>query len=127
MCACARLGGSWRWYSRLIISHISRWESSEAGAMNPPPGIGKFCWPRLSFASESPASGSNVTRESYMDEIRTFGEEVSMSRESKKSVSWTIVLVLLGVLALYGGLPVGIPLALTILASAGPSLRTGRD
>ncbi len=98
--------------------------------MNPPPRIGKFCWPRLSFASESPASGSNVTRENYMDEIRTFGEEDSMSRESKKSVSWTIVLVLLGLLAFYGGtrwLLVLIPVALTIWGIAGPVVRTGRN
>ena len=65
-----------------------------------------------------------------MDEIRTFGEEVSMSRESKKSVSWTIVLVLLGLLAFYGGtrwLPVVIPLALMIWAIAGPAVGTGRN
>ena len=65
-----------------------------------------------------------------MDEIGTFGEEVSMSRESKKSVSWTIVLVLLGLLAFYGGtrwLLVLIPLALMIWAIAGPAVRTGRN
>ena len=65
-----------------------------------------------------------------MDEIRTFGEEDSMSRESKKSVSWTIVLVLLGLLAFYGGtrwLLVLIPVALTIWGIAGPVVRTGRN
>jgi CDP-diglyceride synthetase len=64
-----------------------------------------------------------------MDEIRTFGEEVSMSRESKKSVSWTIVLVLLGLLAFYGGtrwLLVLIPLALMIWAIR-PAVRAGRN
>ena len=65
-----------------------------------------------------------------MDEIRTFGEEDSMSRESKKSVGWTIVLVLLGLLAFYGGtrwLLVLIPLALMIWGIAGPVVRTGRN
>ena len=65
-----------------------------------------------------------------MDEIRTFGEEDSMSRESKKSVSWTIVLVLLGLLAFYGGarwLFVLIPVALMIWGIAGPVVRTGRN
>jgi hypothetical protein len=65
-----------------------------------------------------------------MDEIRIFGEEDSMSRESKKSVSWTIVLVLLGLLAFYGGtgwLLVLIPVALMIWAIAGPAVRTGRN
>ena len=65
-----------------------------------------------------------------MDETRTFGEEDSMSRESKKSVSWTIVLVLLGLLAFYGGtrwLLVLIPIALLIWTIAGPALRTGRN
>ena len=53
-----------------------------------------------------------------------------MSRESKKSVSWTIVLVLLGLLAFYGGtrwLLVLIPIALLIWTIAGPALRTGRN
>ncbi len=53
-----------------------------------------------------------------------------MSRESKKSLSWTIVLVLLGLLAFYGGtrwLPVVIPLALMIWAIAGPAVGTGRN
>jgi len=52
-----------------------------------------------------------------------------MSRESKKSVSWTIVLVLLGLLAFYGGtrwLLVLIPLALMIWAIR-PAVRTGRN
>jgi len=65
-----------------------------------------------------------------MDEIRTSGEEVSMSRESKKSMRWTIVLVLLGLLAFYGGarwLLVVIPLALMIWVMAGPAVRTGRN
>lgn len=53
-----------------------------------------------------------------------------MSRESKKSVGWTIVLVLLGLLAFYGGtrwLLVLIPLALMIWGIAGPVVRTGRN
>ncbi len=65
-----------------------------------------------------------------MAETRTFGEEDSMSRESKKSASWAIVLVLLGLLAFYGGtrwLLVLIPVALMIWRIAGPAMRTGRN
>lgn len=65
-----------------------------------------------------------------MDEIRTLGEEDSMSRESKKSASWAIVLVLLGLLAFYSGtrwLLVLIPVVLMIWGIAGPAVRTGRD
>jgi hypothetical protein len=65
-----------------------------------------------------------------MDEIRTFGEEDSMSRESKKSASWAIVLVLLGLLAFYGDsrwLLVLIPVVLMIWGIAGPAVRTGRN
>jgi len=71
-----------------------------------------------------------VTRENYMDEIRTLGEEDSMSRESKKSASWAIVLVLLGLLAFYGGtrwLLVLIPVVLMIWGIAGPAVRSGRN
>lgn len=53
-----------------------------------------------------------------------------MSRESKKSASWAIVLVLLGLLAFYGGtrwLLVLIPVALMIWRIAGPAMRTGRN
>jgi hypothetical protein len=64
-----------------------------------------------------------------MDEIRTLGEEDSMSRESKKSMIWAMVLVLLGLLAFYGGtrwLLVLIPVALMIWGIAGPAVRAGR-
>ena len=63
-----------------------------------------------------------------MDEIRTLGEEDSMRRESKKSASWAIVLVLLGLLAFYSGtrwLLVLIPVVLMIWGIAGPAVRTG--
>ena len=53
-----------------------------------------------------------------------------MSRESKKSVSWTIVLVLLGLLAFYGGtrwLLVLIPIALMIWGVAGQAVRSQRN
>jgi hypothetical protein len=53
-----------------------------------------------------------------------------MSRESKKSVSWTIVLVLLGLLAFYGGtgwLLVLVPAALVIWGIAGPAVRNQRN
>ena len=52
-----------------------------------------------------------------------------MSRESKKSASWAIVLVLLGLLAFYAGtrwLLVLIPVALMIWGIAGPAVRAGR-
>ena len=65
-----------------------------------------------------------------MDETRTFGEKDSMSRESKKAVRWTIVLVLLGLLAFYGvtrWLLVLIPVVLMIWGMAGPAVRTGRN
>jgi hypothetical protein len=65
-----------------------------------------------------------------MDETRTFAEKDSMSRESKKSVSWTLVLVLLGLLAFYGGtrwLLVLIPVALMIWGMARPAVPTGRN
>ena len=51
-----------------------------------------------------------------------------MSRESKKSASRAIVLVLLGLLAFYGAtrwLLVLIPLALMIWGMAGPAVRPG--
>jgi hypothetical protein len=51
-----------------------------------------------------------------------------MSRDSKKSASWAIVLVLLGLLAFYGGtrwLLVLIPVALMIWGIAGPAVRSG--
>jgi hypothetical protein len=53
-----------------------------------------------------------------------------MSRESKKSVSWTIVLVLLGLLAFYGGsvwLIVLVPAALMIRGVAGQPVRNQRN
>jgi hypothetical protein len=65
-----------------------------------------------------------------MVETRTFREEDSMSRESKKSASWAIVLVLLGLLAFYGGarwLLVLIPVVLMIWGIAGPAVGTGRN
>jgi hypothetical protein len=65
-----------------------------------------------------------------MDEPRTFGEGDSMSRESKKSVSWTIVLVLLGLFAFYGStrwLLVLIPAALMIWGVAGQAVRSQRN
>jgi hypothetical protein len=65
-----------------------------------------------------------------MDETRTFAEKDSMSRESKKSVSWAIVLGLLGLLVFYGGarwLLVLLPVALMIWGIAGPAVPTGRN
>jgi hypothetical protein len=53
-----------------------------------------------------------------------------MSANSKKSMGWTVVLLLLGMGALYGGskwLPLLIPAALLVWYAARPMLRTGRD
>ncbi len=53
-----------------------------------------------------------------------------MSGYSKKSMAWTIVLILLGMAALYGGsswLAILIPAALLVWFAAKPRLRTGRN
>ena len=53
-----------------------------------------------------------------------------MSADSKKSMGWTIVLVLLGVVALVSGvkwLVLLIPAAMLIWYGAGPILRSGRN
>jgi hypothetical protein len=53
-----------------------------------------------------------------------------MSANSKKSMTWTFVLILLGMAALYGGsswLTILIPAALLIWFAARPRLRTGRN
>ncbi len=53
-----------------------------------------------------------------------------MSANSKKSMGWTVVLILLGMGALYGGskwLALLIPAALFVWYAAKPRLRTGRN
>jgi hypothetical protein len=53
-----------------------------------------------------------------------------MSANSKKSMGWTIVLLLLGMAALYGGskwLSLLIPAALLVWFTAKLTLRTGRN
>ncbi len=53
-----------------------------------------------------------------------------MSANAKKSMGWTIVLILLGMAALYGGskwLSLLIPAALLVWYGAGPMLRSGRN
>jgi hypothetical protein len=53
-----------------------------------------------------------------------------MSANSKKSIGWTSVLVLLGLIALFGGekwLVVLIPAAVLVWYGAGPLLRSGRN
>jgi hypothetical protein len=53
-----------------------------------------------------------------------------MSADSKKSMGWTVVLLLLGMAALYGGskwLSLLIPAALLVWYTARPWLRTGRN
>ena len=53
-----------------------------------------------------------------------------MSVNWKKSMGWTMVLILFGVIALFGGdkwLFLLIPAAITVWYAAKPMLRTGRD
>jgi hypothetical protein len=53
-----------------------------------------------------------------------------MSRNSKKSMGWTIVLILFGLIALFGGVKwaiILIPAAMLIWYAAAPLLRSGRN
>jgi len=53
-----------------------------------------------------------------------------MSANSKKSMGWTIVLILFGLVALFGGvksLVVLIPAAMMVWYGVGPALRSGRN
>ena len=53
-----------------------------------------------------------------------------MSAQSKKSLGWTIVLVVFGVAALYTGpgwLPILIPAAMLVWYGVAPVLRNGRN
>jgi hypothetical protein len=53
-----------------------------------------------------------------------------MSADSKKSIGWTVVLIFLGMAALYGGwkwLGLLIPAALLVWYNAKPRLGTGRN
>jgi hypothetical protein len=53
-----------------------------------------------------------------------------MSANSKKSMGWTVILILLGMAALFGGsrwLTLLIPAALLVWYAAKPILRTGRN
>ena len=53
-----------------------------------------------------------------------------MSMDSKKSMGWTIILILMGMAALYGGskwLALLIPAALLVWYVAKPRLGTGRN
>jgi hypothetical protein len=53
-----------------------------------------------------------------------------MSRDAKKSMGWTLLLVLMGTAALYGGsrwLALLIPAALLVWFAAKPRVRTGRN
>ena len=53
-----------------------------------------------------------------------------MSMNAKKSMGWAVVLILLGMAALYGGskwLTLLIPAALLVWYAAKPRLRTGRN
>jgi hypothetical protein len=53
-----------------------------------------------------------------------------MSMDSKKSMGWTIILILMGMAALYGGskwLALLIPAALLVWYTVKPRLGTGRN
>lgn len=53
-----------------------------------------------------------------------------MSANSKKSMGWTIILIILGMAALYSGtkwLSLLIPAALFVWFTAKPTFRTGRN
>ena len=53
-----------------------------------------------------------------------------MSMNSKKSMGWTVVLMIFGVAALYCGaksLALLIPAAILVWYGAGPALRSGRN
>ena len=53
-----------------------------------------------------------------------------MSRNSKKSMGWTVVLILLGLVALFVGaksLVVLIPAAMMVWYRVGPGLQSGRS
>ncbi len=53
-----------------------------------------------------------------------------MTANSKRSMGWTIVLIVLGMAALYGGskwLSLLVPAALLVWFTAKPSLKTGRN
>ncbi len=53
-----------------------------------------------------------------------------MSMDAKKSMGWAVVLIVMGMAALYGGskwLALLIPAALLVWYAAKPRLRTGRN
>ena len=61
--------------------------------------------------------------------VRGAGKESSMTVQSRKSLGWTIVLMVLGVAALYGGpgwLAILIPAAMLVWYRVAPVLRNGR-
>jgi len=56
--------------------------------------------------------------------------ESHLSRDAKKTTGWTILLILLGVAAFFGGvksLVLLIPAAMLVWYGAGPALRRGRN
>jgi hypothetical protein len=70
--------------------------------------------------------GSNSARAKAQEEQR----EGTMSVDAKKSMGWTVVLILMGMAAIYGGskwLALLIPAALLVWYTAKPRLRTGRN
>jgi hypothetical protein len=62
--------------------------------------------------------------------LETGNWSLDMSANSKKSLSSTLFLIVLGITALYGGtktLPLLIPAALMVWFGVGPILRSGRN
>jgi hypothetical protein len=56
--------------------------------------------------------------------------EIAMSRNAKKSMGWMVVLILLGLTALFAGakwLVVLVPAAMLIWYGASPAVRSGRN
>jgi hypothetical protein len=56
--------------------------------------------------------------------------EWMMSMDAKKSMGWAVILIVMGMAALYGGskwLALLIPAALLVWYAAKPTLRTGRN
>jgi hypothetical protein len=82
--------------------------------------------PWKSAASSAACSKQNRCRPLAAEDC----EEETMSANSKKSMTWTFVLILLGMAALYGGsrwLTILIPAAGLVWYIARPMLRTGRN
>ena len=75
-----------------------------------------------------------MTRENFTDDgvrkISITREEPDMNAQSKKSIGSTMLLLIFGIAAVYGGpkwLPILIPAAILVCYAAAPLLRTSRN